>query len=81
MSDTKSRLESMRLDAKLRKQSGVARPQFRGQCWAEVRVYTGQMFPSFVQCSKKARPGMRTCYWHRDHEADAQMLNEPDKGA
>ena len=37
-----------RLERKAREQAGVAKPQFRGDCWAEKRVYAGQMFPSYV---------------------------------
>ena len=63
-----------RLERKAREQAGVAKPQYKGDCWAEKRVYAGQMFPSYVQCSKPARKGFLTCYWHRDRENAAQMI-------
>lgn len=68
----------MRLQTKARQQGGVVKPDIihSGMCWAEVRIYTGSLFPVFVPCMKLARKGCRTCYWHRDREAAAQMLTE-----
>jgi hypothetical protein len=62
----------MRLDTKAREQGGVIDCPSWG-CWAEKRVYTGQMFPAFVQCSKAPRRGFLTCHWHQDREALAQI--------
>jgi hypothetical protein len=44
-----------------------------GKCRARVRIYIGQgrMGGSFVQCSKKARPGKKTC-WHHRHWEDEE---------
>jgi hypothetical protein len=38
------------------------------KCNAQVRIYIGQMFPSFVPCSKLARQGHSTCWWHRNDD-------------
>jgi hypothetical protein len=40
------------------------------KCRARVRVYTGSgqsryMGGVWVQCSKRPRPGKKTCFWHR----------------
>lgn len=47
-------------------------PWTRWHCLAQVRVYIGQgvMGGSWVQCSKRRRPGKKTCYWHRELEGD-----------
>jgi hypothetical protein len=39
-------------------------------CRARKRVYIGQgrMGGTWVQCSKRPRPGKRTCHWHRHLE-------------
>ena len=44
-----------------------------GKCRARVRVYTGSgqsryMGGVWVQCSKRPRPGKKTCFWHRSLE-------------
>jgi len=41
-------------------------------CRAQKRIYVGQgqMGGSWVQCSKKRRPGKRTCHWHRHLEEE-----------
>jgi hypothetical protein len=41
-----------------------------GCCRARKRVYLGQrrMSGTWVQCSKRPRPGKRTCPWHRHLE-------------
>jgi hypothetical protein len=42
----------------------------RSLCRAQKRIYIGQIIlgGSWVQCSKKHRPGKLTCYWHRNLE-------------
>jgi hypothetical protein len=39
-------------------------------CWAKVRIYIGQsrLGGTWVPCSKRPRPGKRTCHWHRHLE-------------
>jgi hypothetical protein len=41
-----------------------------GYCRARKRLYLGQgrTGGTWVQCSKRPRPGKRTCYWHRHLE-------------
>jgi hypothetical protein len=41
-------------------------------CRAQKRIYIGQgrMGGTWVQCRKRARPGKRTCYWHRHLEEE-----------
>jgi hypothetical protein len=41
-----------------------------GCCRARKRVYLGQrrMGGTWVQCSKRPRPGKMTCHWHRHLE-------------
>ena len=64
--------ELMRMETKAREQGGIIDDPSWFYCWAEKRVYTGSMFPAFVQCGKHHRPGMLTCRWHQDREAAAQ---------
>jgi hypothetical protein len=46
------------------------------KCWAGKRVYIGQLFPSYVRCTKQAQLGKLTCHWHKRLEADAQKLKK-----
>jgi hypothetical protein len=41
-----------------------------GRCRARKRLYVGQgrMGGTWVQCSKRPRPGKKTCHWHRHLE-------------
>jgi hypothetical protein len=69
-----SKIIAERLQRKVMMQNaGVERPDIPGDCWALKRIYTGATFASFVNCSKKARQGYRTCRWHADREEDAQV--------
>jgi len=63
-----------RVTAKIQAHGGVAKPMFLSDCWAEKRVYVGSLYPAFVNCGKKARPGHLTCTWHKEREAAAQEL-------
>jgi hypothetical protein len=64
------------LDAKTRAGLGkivrasLERPASLSGCWAKVRAYIGQgrLGGSWVPCSKRPRPGKRTCHWHRHLE-------------
>jgi len=40
-------------------------PSDRDRCRARVRIYTGKLFPSYVRCRKRARPGLPTCWHHQ----------------
>lgn|SRR5262245_6521969 len=57
----------------------VAKPDLSYYCWAQKRVYIGQRFPSWVPCSKRARPGYLTCAHHKAWEADAQEEREQEQ--
>jgi hypothetical protein len=67
---TKAKLKARYDEARVQR---VSKPLFAyNGCWAEKRVYIGQMFPTFQNCRKQARLGKLTCRWHDDWEPLAQ---------
>lgn len=50
----------------------VGHPRSSIKCWAMVRPE--KRIKARIQCGNWQRPGMLTCRYHDDHEADAQRL-------